>query len=234
MVKVDTVAFQDPSIEVLKVVGWLNPVGPSRKKRFVCKVRVTFSDGLQKIAVALVDTGSEVNLIGEHFLAHVHRKSARKPVSLEGAGGHRLDGGKDGCHLQLNFTKQSLFNPSLVSEVKAKCWFYRAAIKYDLFLGMPFHALTGFSPLVNRGCFVQDKNILSAHNQPTSKIRDRDSLSLFWPGSLSLQDFVRKKVQISDVSELTPEPPLLTPSKIKVLNHGGNGNQSATGLLITW
>ena len=184
--------------------GYLEFLGrPKRlnRRQFVCKVRIILPDGTKKIATVLIDTGSEVNLISKEFAGSC-LKQAVKPVHLEGAGGHHVDGGKEGCEVQLRFITQQVQNWSALEEINFTVYCYAAPIKYHMYLGNPFLWDHRLSPMAHRGCFLQD-----LEEVPNAYV---------WPGVLSLEAFKRHQDKIQ--------------AAVKgVLEHSGNSTGHSSG-----
>ena len=76
------------------------------------------------------------------------------PVNLEGVSGHALPGGSTGLFLKAHMVAQDLWEEGKVEDVVLEDYVYRAAIKYDLYLGHPFLTKIKVAPVGHRRCFI--------------------------------------------------------------------------------
>ena len=90
------------------------------------------------LATCLCDNGSELNLQSETFLPHKCVHTSLHPVNLEGISGDALPGGSTSSFLKAHMVAQDLWEEGKVEDVVLEDFVYRAAIKYDLYLGHPF------------------------------------------------------------------------------------------------
>ena len=83
------------------------------------------------------------------------------PVTLEGVSGHSLAGGQRGCYISTHLVAQDLWEEQNVEEVVLKDdYFYRADIKYDLYLGHPWLRKNRVAPVGHRRCFLLESGPL--------------------------------------------------------------------------
>ena len=109
-----------------------------RARQFICRLWVTDKKGNKHLATCLCDNGSEVNLQSEKLLPEECVDASLHPVNLEGVSGHALPGGNTGLFLKAHMVAEDLWEGDKVEDVVLEDYFYRAAIKYDLYLGHPF------------------------------------------------------------------------------------------------
>ena len=125
-----------------------------RAGQFICRLWVTDKKGNKHLATCLCDTGGEVNLQSETFLPDECVDTSLHPVNLEGVSGHALPGGNTGSFLKAHMVAQDLWEEGKVEDVVSEDYFYRAAIKYDLYLGHPFLTKNKVAPVGHRRCFI--------------------------------------------------------------------------------
>ena len=106
-----------------------------RARQFICRLWVTDKKWNKHLATCLCDNGSEVNLQSEIFLPDECVDISLHPVNLEGVSGHALPGGNTGSFLKAHMVAQEFWEEDKVEDVVLEDYFYRAAIKYDLYLG---------------------------------------------------------------------------------------------------
>ena len=106
-----------------------------RALRFICRLWVPDKKGNKHLATCLCDNGSEVNLQSEKYLPDECVDTSPHPVNLEGVSGHPLPGGSTGSFLKAHMVAQDLWEEGKVEDFVLEDYFYRAAIKYDLYLG---------------------------------------------------------------------------------------------------
>ena len=125
-----------------------------RARQFVTKLWVSDCKGNFHLATCLCDNGSEVNLQSNSFLPDDCVFESPHPVTLEGVSGHSLAGGQRGCYISTHLVAQDLWEEQNVEEVVLRDdYFYRADIKYDLYLGHPWLRKNRVAPVGHRRCF---------------------------------------------------------------------------------
>ena len=124
-----------------------------RPRQFICRLWVTEKKGNKHLATCLCDHGSEVNLQSEIFLRDECVDSSLHPVNLEGVSGHALVGGCTGSFLKAHMVAQDLWEEGKVEDVVLEDYFYRAAIKHDLYLGHQSLTENKVAPVGHRRCF---------------------------------------------------------------------------------
>ena len=126
-----------------------------KARQFVTKLWVSDRKGNFHLATCLCDNGSEVNLQSNSFLPDDCVGDSLYPVTLEGVSGHSLAGGQRGCYISTHLVAQDLWEERNVEEVILKNdYFYRADIKYDLYLGHPWLSKNRVAPVGHRRCFL--------------------------------------------------------------------------------
>ena len=129
----------DPAADPSVVVDEVGVQSKHRARQFVTKLWVSDRKGNFHLATCLCDNGSEVNLQSNSFLPDDCVFESPHPVTLEGVSGHSLAGGQHGCYISTHLVAQDLWEEGNVEEVILKNdYFYRADIKYDLYLGHPW------------------------------------------------------------------------------------------------
>ena len=132
-----------------------------RARQFVTKLWVSDCKGNFHLATCLCDNGSEVNLQSNSFLPDDCVFESPHPVTLEGVSGHSLAGGQRGCYISTHLVAQDLWEEQNVEEVVLKDdYFYRADIKYDLYLGHPWLRKNRVAPVGHRRCFLLESGPL--------------------------------------------------------------------------
>ena len=125
-----------------------------RARQFICRLWVTDKKGNKHLATCLCDNGSEVNLQSEKFLSDECADTSPQPVNLQGVSGHALPGGSTGSFLKAHMVAQDLWQEGKVEDVVLEDHFYRASIKYDLYLGHSFLTKIKVAPVGHRHCFI--------------------------------------------------------------------------------
>ena len=125
-----------------------------RARQFICRLWVTNKTGNKHLATCLCDNGSEVNLGSEIFVPQECVDTWPHVVNLEGVSGHALRGGSTGSFLKAHMVAQDLWEECKVEDVDLENYFYRAAIKYDLYLGHTFLTKNKVAPVGLRRCYI--------------------------------------------------------------------------------
>ena len=127
-----------PSVEadVGRNVPEIGVPNKHRARQFMC--RLWDKKGNKHLATCLCDNGSEVNLQSKNFLPDECVDTSPHPVNLEGVSSHALPGGRIGSFLRAHMVAQDLWKQDKVEDVVLEDYFYRVAIKYDLYLGNLF------------------------------------------------------------------------------------------------
>ena len=155
-----------------------------RARQFVTKLWVSDCKGNFHLATCLCDNGSEVNLQSNSFLPDDCVIDSLYPVTLEGVSGHSLAGGQRGCYISTHLVAQDLWEEGNVEEVVLKGdWFYRADIKYDLYLGHPWLSKNRVAPIGHRRCFLLESGPL-----------ERPEFRFLHAGFKSAEEFLKRKV----------------------------------------
>ena len=155
-----------------------------RARQFVTKLWVSDCKGNFHLATCLCDNGSEVNLQSNSFLPDDCVIDSLYPVTLEGVSGHSLAGGQRGCYISTHLVAQDLWEEGNVEEVVLKGdWFYRADIKYDLYLGHPWLSKNRVAPVGHRRCFLLESGPL-----------ERPEFRFLHAGFKSAEEFLKRKV----------------------------------------
>ena len=129
------------------------------------------------------DNGSEVSLQSEKFLPDECVNTSPHPVNLEGFSGHALPGGSTGSFLKAHMVAQDLWDEGKVEDVVLEDFCYRAAIKYDLYLGHPFLTKNKVAPVGHIGCLILKSGQTEAR-----------SFRFLHSGYQSAKDFLSRKV----------------------------------------
>ena len=135
-----------------------------RARQFVTTLWVSDCKGNFHLATCLCDKGSEVNLQSNAFLPDdcvVPVASSLLPSRefLDNS----LAGGQLGCNISTHLVAQDLWEEQNVEEVVLKDdYFYRADIKYDLYLGHPWLRKNRVAPVGHRRCFLAGVRSLGA------------------------------------------------------------------------
>ena len=155
-----------------------------RARQFVTKLWVSDCKGNFHLATCLCDNGSEVNLQSNAFLPDDCVFESPHPVTLEGVSGHSLAGGQRGCYISTHLVAQDLWEEQNVEEVVLKDeYFYRADIKYDLYLGHPWLRKNRVAPVGHRRCFLLESGPL-----------ERPEFRFLHAGFKSAEEFLKQKV----------------------------------------
>ena len=155
-----------------------------RARQFVTKLWVSDCKGNFHLATCLCDNGSEVNLQSNSFLPDDCVFESPHPVTLEGVSGHSLAGGQRGCYISTRLVAQDLWEEQNVEEVVLKDdYFYRADIKYDLYLGHPWLRKNRVAPVGHRRCFLLESGPL-----------ERPEFRFLHAGFKSAEEFLKQKV----------------------------------------
>ena len=155
-----------------------------RTRQFVTKMWVSDCKGNFHLATCLCDNGSEVNLQSNSFLPDDCVIDSLYPVTLEGVSGHSLAGGQRGCYISTHLVAQDLWEEGNVEEVILKDdYFYRADIKYDLYLGHPWLSKNRVAPVGHRRCFLLESGPL-----------ERPEFRFLHAGFKSAEEFLKRKV----------------------------------------
>ena len=155
-----------------------------RARQFVTKLWVSDCKGNFHLATCLCDNGSEVNLQSNSFLPDDCVFESPHPVTLEGVSGHSLAGGQRGCYISTHLVAQDLWEEQNVEEVVLKDdYFYRADIKYDLYLGHPWLRKNRVAPVGHRRCFLLESGPL-----------ERPEFRFLHAGFKSAEEFLKQKV----------------------------------------
>ena len=155
-----------------------------RARQFVTKLWVSDCKGNFHLATCLCDNGSEVNLQSNSFLPDDCVFDSPHPVTLEGVSGHSLTGGQRGCYISTHLVAQDLWEDGNVEEVILKDdYFYRADIKYDLYLGHPWLRKDRVAPVGHRRCFLLESGPL-----------ERPEFRFLHAGFKSAEEFLKQKV----------------------------------------
>ena len=155
-----------------------------RARQFVTKLWVSDCKGNFHLATCLCDNGSEVNLQSNSFLPDDCVFESPHPVTLEGVSGHSLAGGQRGCYISTHLVAQDLWEEQNVEEVVLKDdYFYRADIKYDLYLGHPWLRKNRVAPVGHRRCFLLESGPL-----------ERPEFRFLHAGVKSAEEFLKQKV----------------------------------------
>ena len=155
-----------------------------RARQFVTKMWVSDRKGNFHLATCLCDNGSEVNLQSNSFLPDDCVFDSPLPVTLEGVSGHSLAGGQRGCYISTHLVAQDLWEDGNVEEVILKDdYFYRADIKYDLYLGHPWLRKNRVAPVGHRRCFLLESGPL-----------ERPEFHFLHAGFKSAEEFLKQKV----------------------------------------
>ena len=155
-----------------------------RARQFVTKLWVSDCKGNFHLATCLCDNGSEVNLQSNSFLPDDCVFDSPHPVTLEGVSGPSLAGGQRGCYISTHLVAQDLWEDGNVEEVILKDdYFYRADIKYDLYLGHPWLRKNRVAPVGHRRCFLLESGPL-----------ERPEFRFLHAGFKSAEEFLKQKV----------------------------------------
>ena len=155
-----------------------------RARQFVTKMWVSDCKGNFHLATCLCDNGSEVNLQSNSFLPDDCVIDSLYLVTLEGVSGHSLAGGQRGCYISTHLVAQDLWEEGNVEEVILKDdYFYRADIKYDLYLGHPWLSKNRVAPVGHRRCFLLESGPL-----------ERPEFRFLHAGFKSAEEFLKRKV----------------------------------------
>ena len=155
-----------------------------RAQQFVTKLRVSDCKGNFHLATCLCDNGSEVNLQSKSFLPNDCVFYSPHPVTMEGVSGHSLSGGQRGCYISTHLVAQDLWDAGKVEEVVLKDdHFYRAEIKYELYLGHPWLCKNRVAPVGHRRCFL-----------PESGPLERSEFCFLHAGFKSAEELLKQKV----------------------------------------
>ena len=144
----------DPATDPSAAVDEVGVQCKHRARQFVTKLWVSDCKGNFHLTTCLCDNGSEVNLQINSFLPDNCVIDSPPPVTLEGVSGHSLSGGQRGCYISIHFVAQDLWDAGKVEEVVLKDdYFYRAGIKYNLYLGHPWLRENRVAPVGHRRFF---------------------------------------------------------------------------------
>ena len=155
-----------------------------RARQFVTKLWVSDRKANFHLATCLCDNGSEVNLQSNSFLPDDCLFDSPHPVTLEGVSGHSLAGGQRGCYISSHLVAQDLWEEGNVEEVVLKDdYFYRADIKYDLYLGHPWLSKNRVAPVGHRRCFLLESGPL-----------ERPEFRFLHAGFKSAEECLKRKV----------------------------------------
>ena len=154
-----------------------------RARQFICRLWVTDKKGNKHLATCLCDNGSEVNLQSEKFLPDECVDTSPHPVNLKDVSGHALLGGSTGLFLKAHMVAQDLWEEGKVEDVVLEGYFYRAAIKYDLYLGHPFLTKNKVAPVGHRRFFFLESGGMEA-----------PGFCFLQSGYRSAKDFLSRKV----------------------------------------
>ena len=165
-----------------------------RARQFVTKLWVEDAQGKFHLANCLVDNGSEVNLQSKSFLPDDLVEESRDPVTLEGVSGHVLAGGKTGCKIKACLVAKDPWGNGLVEDLVVEDYFYRADIKYDLYLGQPWLLGNRIAPVGHRKCFLLE-----------SGPKERPHFQVLHSGFKSAQEFLKQKVPNFGEDQLVSE-----------------------------
>ena len=99
-----------------------------------CRLLVTDRKENKHLATCSCHNGSEVNLQSEQFPPDECVDTSPHPANLEGVLGHTLPVGNTGSFLKAHMVAQDIWEEGKVEDVVLDEYFYRAAIKYDLYL----------------------------------------------------------------------------------------------------
>ena len=106
------------------------------------------------------------------------------PVTLAGVSGHSLSRGQCGCYISAHLVAQDLWDAGKVGEVVLKDdYFYRAEIKYDLYLGHPWLRKNRVAPVGYWRCFLLESGPLG-----------RPEFRFLRAGFKSAEKFLKQKV----------------------------------------
>ena len=153
-------------------------------RQFVTKLWVSDCKENFHLATCLCDNGSEVNLQSNAFLPDDCVFESPHPVTLEGVSGHSLAGGQRGCYISTHLVAQDLWEEQNVEDVVLKDdYFYRADIKYDLYLGHPWLRKNRVAPVGHRRCFLLESGPL-----------ERPEFRFLHAGFKSAEEFLKQKV----------------------------------------
>ena len=118
------------------------------------KIPIRFSDGVQKMAHVLVDTGAEISLIHPGFLPQGSPlDTPQKELRLLVANRQPLRGGDKACSVNLCFFKEHP-DPALTykdTHIDVPMYTYTADIQYDIFIGNPWLFDNLIAPFAQRG-----------------------------------------------------------------------------------
>ena len=155
-----------------------------RARQFVTKLWVSNCKGNFHHATCLCDNGSEVNLQSHSFLPDDCVFDPPHPVTLEGVSGRSLSGRERGCYISTHWVAQDLWDAGKVEEVVLKDdYFYRAELKYDLYLGHPWPRKNRVAPVGHRRCFLLESGPLQ-----------RPEFRFLHAGFKSAEGFLKQKV----------------------------------------
>ena len=152
-------------------------------RQFIYRLWVTDKKGNKHLATCLCDNISEVNLQSERFLPDDCVDTSPHPVNLEAVSGHALPGGSTGSFLKAHMVAQDLWEEGKQEDVVLEDFFYRGAIKYDLYLGHPFLTKNKVAPVGHRRCCILESGETEA-----------PSFRFLHSGYRSAKDFVSRKV----------------------------------------
>ena len=125
-----------------------------RARHFTYPLWVTDKKGNKHLAKCLCDNGSDVNPQSEKCLADDCVDTWPQPVNLEGVSGHALPGRSTGSFLKAHMVAQDFWEEGKVDDVVLEAYFYRAAMKYDFYLGDKFLTKNKVAPVGHRRCFI--------------------------------------------------------------------------------
>ena len=150
---ISSVATQLPQDCFISYVG-------ANRSRFSMKIPVHFSDGVEKMAHVLIDTGAEVNLIRPGFLSNPGLlETAETKMNLLVANKQPPAGGSRACIPSRKSFREHLdpAHTHLDEEFKLPIYTYEADIQYDIFIGNPWLYDNKMAPSAHQGCLFMSE-----------------------------------------------------------------------------
>ena len=109
------------------------------------------------LGTCLCDNVSDLNVQSNSFLPEDCMFDCRHPATLVGPSGHSVSGGQHSGYISTHLVAQDLWDAGKIGGVVPKDgYFYRAEMKYDLYVGHSWLRRKRVAPVGHRCCFLMD------------------------------------------------------------------------------